>query len=694
MPFVVQAQADDRPVFRAIALEQEPIFDGNVQEDPVWTSFEPAGNFIQNMPDTGESASKDTQFYVGFTDEALYVAFTCHEDDMNKMNVSNNGWESDSVFVVFDTFQNHINAFGFSTNPAGAEWDSTLANGRADWNWSTVWRVKTHHHADSWDVEMIIPFTSLNYPNKPQQDWGMNVARVIVGNNEVSHWASVPQQFSTYRLALAGTLEGLKPPPQKRNIKFTPYALTSQGETNAAAEESENDWGFDIRYAITPTLDLDATYNTDFAQVENDALRVNTGRFSLFFPETRPFFLEKQQLFTVGVPQETLLFHSRAIGIGQGGERLPIEGGLKLAGNLGMKNQIGLLQMRAESATFDGSEDFTVARFNRDFASRSKFGFLFTNRSNVESNFQTLGADFQLGIGEYGEIRTFAAVTNSDEELDRTDEYAYAVYGRYDSEKWQSSTSYHEVGSGFNPAVGYAQRTNSRKMHLSTMRVTDLDGEWGLQDWRPNAQYVGYWDFDGYKESSSLLVDNWFRWKSGADIWTAYSINDEGVRYPFTIAGHQIEPGEYSARNLLIGLNSPQNTKWRIGGNVNVGEYFDGDGDSIGIWASYTLNEHFNAFLNFNRTEVYFEDTESDLSWDVSQLGLAFSVTPKIGFTTLLQYNSVGDVYSTNLRFSWLRSARSGLYLVYNQFEENNVMGPVERETVILKYSHLFDINI
>jgi len=41
------------------------------------------------------------------------------------------------------------------------------------------------------------------------------------------------------------------------------------------------------------------TLNTDFAQVEADDQQVNLDRFSLFFPEKRPFFLENAGLFRV-----------------------------------------------------------------------------------------------------------------------------------------------------------------------------------------------------------------------------------------------------------------------------------------------------------------------------------------------------------------------------------------------------------
>ena len=61
--------------------------------------------------------------------------------------------------------------------------------------------------------------------------------------------------------------------------------------------------GIDLKWGIRPNLTLDATVNTDFAQVEADEEQVNLTRFDLFFPEKRPFFLENASTFQFGQPQ-------------------------------------------------------------------------------------------------------------------------------------------------------------------------------------------------------------------------------------------------------------------------------------------------------------------------------------------------------------------------------------------------------
>src|SRR5262249_22315482 len=146
--------------------------------------------------------------------------------------------------------------------------------------------------------------------------------------NEESFWAPIPRQFSVMRLSRAGVLEGLQVPVQ-RAATITPYVLGSASRSYAKVPV-ETDYpteiGADAKLGLTPSLTLDLTYNTDFAQVEVDEQRTNLTRFPLFFPEKRPFFLENAGVFSAGTPQAADLFFSRRIGIDTAGRPVPIVG--------------------------------------------------------------------------------------------------------------------------------------------------------------------------------------------------------------------------------------------------------------------------------------------------------------------------------------------------------------------------------
>jgi len=77
---------------------------------------------------------------------------------------------------------------------------------------------------------------------------------------------------------------------------------------------------------------------------------------------------------------------------------------------------------------------------------------------------------------------------------------------------------------------------------------------------------------------------------------------------------------------------------------------------------------------------------------NLTRLRLSYSFSPKILVQALLQYNEVDDVFGTNFRFSWLQSANSGLFLVYNEVDERGVGARPTGREFIIKYSHIFDV--
>src|SRR5213596_2190595 len=134
----------------------------------------------------------------------------------------------------------------------------------------------------------------------------------------------------------AGTLEGVQV-PSRRVWTVTPYALTGveRNYTIDAEARRRGELGGEVKYGVTPSLTMDLTYNTDFAQVEVDEQRTNLTRFSLFFPQKRPFFLENAGVFSAGSPQAVDLFFTRRIGIDTSGRPVPIRGGGRLTGRVG-----------------------------------------------------------------------------------------------------------------------------------------------------------------------------------------------------------------------------------------------------------------------------------------------------------------------------------------------------------------------
>ena len=307
-----QPQISDRnkPSYYATALEQDPNVDGDVINDPVWQIIPAITDLIQLRPNYGQAVSEKTEVRIAYTSTTFYVSVVCYDKDPRKIVVSDSRRDADlndedSFLFIIDTYHDRQNGFLFGTNAQGMEYDAQIDNegkgnfnanrqqggviGGTNLNWDATWKVKSKLGDYGWSAEFAIPFRSLRFASGENRTWGLNFQRNISKNTETAFWTSLPLGFDMKRLSLAGELNGLNL-RNPGNLKLIPYVL-GQHVNDKSVDPNETDTNFDagadLKYSITPSLTLDLTYNTDFAQVEVDDQQVNLDRFNLFFPEKR-----------------------------------------------------------------------------------------------------------------------------------------------------------------------------------------------------------------------------------------------------------------------------------------------------------------------------------------------------------------------------------------------------------------------
>lgn len=645
----------------------------------------------------------------------LYIGVICHDSDPDQIIVSDSRRdadlsETDSFTVIIDSFLDRQNGFVFGTNPAGIEYDGQITKegsgnfgsgaGGFNLNWDTNWRVKTQLGDHGWSLEMAIPFTSLRYGKQAVQKWGFNFQRNIRRINETSYWSALGRQYNLYRVSAAGTIGNIKVPVQ-RNLKVTPYGLAQSIDGNNIAADSTNEYGMDVKYSVTPSLTLDLTYNTDFAQVENDEFQINLDRFSLFLPEQRPFFLENAGQFAVGAPREIELFFSRRIGISANGQRIPIKGGARLSGKVGNSTNVGFLHMSAEALSDSASQnDFTVARINREFRNRSSLGLLLVNRSgdgslndNPQNDYnRTYAIDGRLGIGKDGSLSGFFAKTQSPHL--NGDDTAFLLRTDYNSQKWSYRGGISNVGGNFNPEVGFIKRSGYDKADFFLLRRIRSDSWKKLYELRPHIAYAGYWGEDDFYETGFWHIDQHWEWKNSYEIHTGVNLVHEGVRKAFNLtSGRRIEPGEYDEEELNLVLKTDQGAPLSLFLRTKKGGLFGGERVQLNPSIRYRIGETFNASLSWSYNRIDLGDGDRPFTINVGSLRMTYSFTPKISVQTLLQYNDSTDILATNFRFAWLTSADAGFYLVYNETRDDDIGQFLEtRKEWTLKYSKTFDL--
>ena len=156
--------------------------------------------------------------------------------------------------------------------------------------------------------------------------WGFQVERVIYRRAETDLWVGSPrgEQGDVSRFGHLVFPERLTPP---RRMELLPYTFVRRADLATSRPEHAVQGGLDLRVGLGTGATLSATFNPDFAQVEQDPAVLNLSVFETFFPEKRPFFLEGSRTFRLPYGQFPL-FHSRRIGARPG--RLALESGDRL----------------------------------------------------------------------------------------------------------------------------------------------------------------------------------------------------------------------------------------------------------------------------------------------------------------------------------------------------------------------------
>ncbi len=714
------------PASEAVHTEVAPVLDGMVIGDPAYAQAVPISQFWQTTPQEGQPASERTEVRLVYTDRALYVGVICYDREPEAIVVSDTRRdapldETDSFQMILDTYLDGQNGFVFGTNPAGIEYDAqvtkegqgafgarqqTGSGGGFNINWDGSWDVQTSITDEGWSAEFEIPFRTVRFPASREQTWGINFQRNIRRRNERAYWTRMPRQYQLSRVSRAGRVSGLTV-PQPRNLQVVPYTLgqfTRTFEPGDPQIETSGDIGLDLKYSVTPSLTLDASYNTDFAQVEVDEQQVNLDRFNLFFPEKRPFFLENAGLFSVGVSefsgQEVELFFSRRIGIGPSGEVIPILGGTRLSGQMAGVN-VGLLTMQTrEVQGAAAGTNFYVARIRKDLANRSAVGIMATSRLHmdagdstpIEEDNQAVAVDGRWGIGQFATISGFVARTFSPH-LGGA-EHAYNINADYVSNVWRINATLTEVAENFNPGIGFLRRNNEyRKITGLVLYAWRPENSLGLLELRPHVSYQGYWDFAGFQEGGRWHIDNHFEWKSGFEVHTGINLTREGVQEEFDISGKtRIPAGTYDHAEAQLVLITNQGRKMSISTRAVLGGFFGGTRRNISTTLRIRANEALTTELDWSHNDVRLPG--GDFVINLVQTRISYSFTPRLYVQGLFQYsNSIGDLWSANLRVGWLQTANTGLFVVFNDVSESsqpfhNSLG----RTITVKYSRLLNV--
>jgi hypothetical protein len=687
-------------IVEAIRVSEAISLDG-VLEEAAWKTTIPATDFIQLTPRPGQQAQQRTEVRFLYDDRNLYVGVTCFQSEdvplvVNELTQDFNFGQSDALNVILDTLHDRRSAFMFMTNPGGARRDGQIANDGAITNidWDGVWDVKTSRNAQGWIAEFVIPFKTLRFSKSPTQEWGFNLTRAVRRINEESHWAPIPIRFRPSRISLAGTLRGLENVTQGRNINVKPFVAAGYSDarigarmetTRSLGRFKDYDGGVDAKYGLTPSLTLDATYRTDFAQVEVDQQQVNLTRFNLFFPEKRDFFLENSGTFNFGPGGNLLPFFSRRIGLSAAGTPIPIIGGARITGRIGQYDT-GLLAMKTESQANTPSNNYFVGRVKRNLLRNSWIGGLVTSRgSNREDDHNRVyGSDAHFQFYQKLEFDSYILASNTPG-LDGKNQ-ARRFQSAWRDNEFTVGAQYNAVETNFNPEVGFIRRRDNTQYQGEASWSPQIDSSDKVRNLNFGTTIDYYKGGNGKVETRSQEATLGLVFESDASInFTATNTFDR-LLTANRIQGIAIPAGDYEYLDYSASFSTDAARKINGGSTLTWGEFWNGRRRSFSANMSVKPNYHLNLTANYNRNYLRLSSGQS--TTDLVGARIVYGFSSRSFLNAFLQYNSATREISTNIRFNIMYQPLSDLYVVYND-RRSSTGEPIER-AFIVKLTKLF----
>jgi len=689
---------------KAVFLDQPPKIDGLLNEDQ-WKLAAKIDAFYQREPHTGEKVSENTEVYLFYDENELYIGFRCYDEPSRitakELQRDISLGEDDRVQVIIDTFLDRRNGFWFQIGPRGSIGDALVSENGASFNkqWDGLWEGKAKILDYGWEAEIAIPFKTLNF--RPGQDtWGIKFIRHIRRRLESAYWPEANLDTYRFQVSDAGKLTGINGISQGVGIDIRPYGLVGMNKKNGHSNDYQFDFGGEIFYQLSSGINAALTINTDFAQTEVDSRQVNLTRFALFFPEKRQFFLDGANYFNFGFNGDNgnrnasrmIPYFSRRIGLDQDGNPIPIVAGLKVAGQAGNWN-IGALNITDK--TDSSYRNFSVARITHNIGKQSYVGFLGTlgDAVGVESNWLT-GLDVKLATSKFRGNKNliFSAfgIKSNTAGLDGKD-FSFGADINYPNDFMDIRLGHQEIGENFRAGMGFVPRLGIRNTYMD-FYLGPRPGKYGIM----KINTGGMIDFVTDMSNKLLTRDGFikiaeFEFISGEKAEYALSNTFEYLDEDFEIFPKDsitIPQGTYTFWQQGVELSTAARRNFWVAMEVNWGDFFDGRRTQFDLRSGLKAGVPFFFGLEYEQNNVSLQ--EGSFVTRVYRINADVYFNPDISISNYIQYDNVNENWGWQSRFRWILKPGNEIFLVWNSLMEPSI----DRDIMVMAENNIqFKIN-
>lgn len=659
--------------------------DGDLS-DAGWAQANKVQITINSWPSENTPAPVATEVLLMENGEYFYLAFKAKDPDPTQIRAflkdRDNVWDDDLVGIKIDSYNDQKLAYQFFSNPLGVQQDSieNEVTGSESDAWDGIWQSVGKLTPDGYQVEIAIPLRILNFNDKlAVQQWRIELLRFYPRDIRHRLSSNKIERANPCWICQMRVATGFSGAKQGSHFSVVPSLVTGASQQRDVTPDAKTDWqtepntevSLDLKWGITPDINLNATLNPDFSQVEADVAQVSMNdTFSLFFDEKRAFFLDNQDYFSSPLD----LVYTRNIGAPDIGAKLTGKQQQHsfafFAANDEKTTFIVPGNLGSDVAVLDEESTNAVLRYRYDLNADVSLGWISSLRQSDSYHNNLSGLDLKYKITDQDELvlqylysdsaysellrQSFAESEAGLRLAEDLSDPAYFLMYEHDDGAWLWNTEYLALEKDFRADMGYMPQTDFHKF------VQGLGYQWfSDSSWWNRAILSGDWDIS-HNANNELLEKEA---ELFLELW--------GPQQSF----------------FSFGLTDRDKTGPRLNNNSLA---IDGNTVMFKEKRLITFAEFRPLPALYANTEIEFGDA---IDYRNNRLGDLLQVSPEVSWnaSTHLQIEARhtyryleadgADVFTANLtdlRFSYQFSVRSllRLTLIYSDIEQNPLNNP------------------
>ncbi|HRS02412.1 MAG TPA: DUF5916 domain-containing protein, partial [Bacteroidota bacterium] len=584
-----------------------PYYNGNIKidgklDDEGWKIANIASNFSEASPGDRIKPKVDTKVLAVYNNEYVYFAFICY-DNPKKVRYSFTDrdacFNDDIVAIILDTYGNAEWAYEIFVNPLGIQADARWSPSGEDISFDFIFYSKGMLTDSGYQVEVAIPFSSLRFPNKPEQVWRATFWRNHSSDTRRQYsWAAISQNNPCLPCQF-GYLTGIKNVKSINRLELLPSLIAHQSGYLSNANSSNQhfvegkvkiDPSLGIRYSFSPSLTAEATINPDFSQVESDVQQIDVNStFALYYDEKRPFFQEAGDL----LQSRFNTIYTRSINDPLYGARVTGRFNKSSLAIISAYDEYSPLIVPQEEHSYSlyggaGKSLINILRYKQTIYENSYIGAIVTDRrfeDNGAGTLLSLDGSLRFVDNYYFKFQYANSYTSNVNDsvlngqisqdgkrpkiFENCSSWGRAMNAAFsrDAKYWDLTLSYEEINPTFRADVGLMPKNNYRQSRFYTDYKFYTDSKY-FDIIIPSIEVARVWNFDGIRKdqwiSPSLYIQ--FKAQTYLTLWYLWSRERfEGIDFPGIKRGgisinsnftdlislyFNIESGRMIARNL------------------------------------------------------------------------------------------------------------------------------------------------